>query len=111
MNKLSLGAIGVAVVALVGGASYYFGKRQAAEPVPQLAAGPLKPGATAPANHPAMPGQMQQVAATQQGGPEQQGKVQVDPNAKFTHFRVGNRNVKSILLDGKIVWVGTSGGV
>jgi len=49
-------------------------------------------------NHPPMP-------------PQQDGKVAVDPNAKFTHFRVGNKNVKSIYADGKIVWVGTSGGV
>lgn len=34
-----------------------------------------------------------------------------DPAAKFTHFRVGNKNVKSIFVDGKVVWVGTSGGV
>lgn len=43
--------------------------------------------------------------------PEREGKVAVDPAAKFTHFRVGNKNVKSIYLDGKVVWVGTSGGV
>ena len=30
---------------------------------------------------------------------------------KFTHFRVGNKNVKSILADDNILWVGTSGGV
>ncbi|MBL8535231.1 MAG: regulator [Betaproteobacteria bacterium] len=29
----------------------------------------------------------------------------------FSHFRVGDRNVKSILADGDLVWVGTSGGV
>ena len=29
----------------------------------------------------------------------------------FTHFRVGNRNVKSIYADGDEIWVGTSGGV
>lgn len=57
--------------------------------------GPLPPGAQAPASH-----------QTQQAG-----HVEVDPNAKFTHFRVGNRNVKSILLDDKVLWVGTSGGV
>lgn len=33
-----------------------------------------------------------------------------DPNAKFTYFRVGQRNVKQILADGDIMWVGTSGG-
>lgn len=50
-------------------------------------------------NHPAIPSQ------------EREGKVVVDPAARFTHFRVGNKNVKSIYKDGKIVWVGTSGGV
>jgi ligand-binding sensor domain-containing protein len=44
--------------------------------------------------------------------PQREGKVSgVDPSAKFTHFRVGNKNVKSIFIDGKLVWVGTSGGV
>lgn len=42
---------------------------------------------------------------------EREGKVKVDPASKFTHFRVGNKNVKSIYVDGKIVWVGTSGGL
>jgi ligand-binding sensor domain-containing protein len=32
-------------------------------------------------------------------------------NPKFTHFHIGNRNVKSIFAEQKIVWVGTSGGV
>ena len=35
----------------------------------------------------------------------------IDPNAKFTHFRVGERNVKQIFADGDVMWVGTSGGV
>lgn len=43
--------------------------------------------------------------------PQEEGKVTVDPTAKFTHFRVGNKNVKSIYVDGAVVWVGTSGGV
>ena len=30
---------------------------------------------------------------------------------KFTHFRVGDKNVKVIFLDGKITWIGTTGGV
>lgn len=47
------------------------------------------------------------------GGEQQgrEGKVTVDPAARFTHFRVGNKNVKSIYNDGKLVWIGTSGGV
>lgn len=32
-------------------------------------------------------------------------------SAGFTHFRVGNRNVKGMVADGNVVWVGTSGGV
>lgn len=33
------------------------------------------------------------------------------PPSAFTHFRVGDRNVKRILVDGDRIWVGTSGGV
>ncbi len=42
---------------------------------------------------------------------ERSGKASPDPSKPFTHFRVGNRNVKSIYLDGSVLWVGTSGGV
>ena len=30
---------------------------------------------------------------------------------EFTHYRVGNRNIKAMLADGDVMWVGTSGGV
>lgn len=47
--------------------------------------------------------------------PPQSGRAHLhsdtDPDAKFTHFRVGQRNVKQILADGDLMWVGTSGGV
>ena len=52
-----------------------------------------------PSGHPAVP------------APQREGKVGSDPQAKFTHFRVGSKNVKRILVDGDFVWVGTSGGV
>lgn len=91
----------IGVAGLVTGA-YILGQQRGAISGPQLlatghlkAAQPLAAAAAPPA----------------QPGPAQQGKVTLDPNAKFTHFRVGNRNVKSILLDGKLLWVGTSGGV
>ena len=49
------------------------------------------------------------------GLPPQSGQAHldsaVDQDAKFTHFRVGERNVKQILADGDTMWVGTSGGV
>ena len=42
---------------------------------------------------------------------ELSGKEKADTARKFTHFRVGQKNVKTIYLDGKITWVGTTGGV
>jgi ligand-binding sensor domain-containing protein len=41
---------------------------------------------------------------------QREGTVASDPSAKFTHFRVGNKNVKRLFVDGDMVWVGTSGG-
>ncbi|MBN4063259.1 hypothetical protein JYT79_00605 [Cardiobacterium sp. AH-315-I02] len=47
--------------------------------------------------------------------PPQSGQAhrgnKADPDTKFTHFRVGQRNVKRIIADGNLMWVGTSGGV
>ena len=40
-----------------------------------------------------------------------EGKAAEPVNAPFTHFRVGNKNVKSMLAEGDVLWVGTSGGV
>ncbi|EHR72993.1 putative transcriptional regulator [Burkholderiales bacterium JOSHI_001] len=84
-------------------------------------AGPLREGVQAPAGHPPVGGGQAGVSAPGGPGtpgheaaaqaPERQGKVQVDPNAKFVHFRVGNRNVKDIYSEGTVTWVGTSGGV
>lgn len=107
-----LAAVGIILVgALVGGA-YTLGKKQGAGPVPAAtppaargAAQPVaQPAEQAPAGHPPL------AAAAQE--PVREGKVvRDDPAAKFTHFRVGNRNVKRIFAEGKVVWVGTSGGV
>ncbi|HEY5896274.1 MAG TPA: two-component regulator propeller domain-containing protein [Burkholderiales bacterium] len=40
-----------------------------------------------------------------------QGPAKSDVPANVTHFRVGNRNVKSIYVEGNTAWVGTSGGL
>ncbi|OWW22915.1 regulator [Noviherbaspirillum denitrificans] len=92
------------------GVAYYMGaknrEQQAAAPAVRPMQGPISPNAQMP--------QTQNHAGLQQQGqtaPPQGGKVDVDPNAKFTHFRVGNRNVKSIFIKGDVAWVGTSGGV
>lgn len=108
LNSKSLGLVAAGLVGVAGliGGAYYVGLQQAAR-APGVAlklptAGKLNSGDQAPPNHPPMGAD---------SGPAHQGKVEVDPNAKFTHFRVGNRNVKSIMMDGKLLWVGTSGGV
>ena len=59
--------------------------------------------AAAPPATPASP-----AAASQ---PERSGKATADKAKPYTHFRVGNKNVKSMFLDGDVLWVGTSGGV
>ncbi len=117
--------IGVLVVALGGvvAGAYSLGKRTEQGPAPSPAnasvttaatvtlppadtvqAGAAQPAANvqAPAGHPPV---------AEGGAPPTQGTVKVDPKAKFVHFRVGNRNVKDILSEGNVVWVGTSGGV
>lgn len=43
--------------------------------------------------------------------PQAAGKVAVPKAQPYTHFRVGNKNVKAMYLDGGVLWVGTSGGV
>jgi len=52
-----------------------------------------------PLSHPDIP---KSLSETIESGGEQ---------PRFSHFRVGNRNVKGMLSDGELVWVGTSGGV
>ena len=107
---MNINAKGLAVVIIIAGAAvvaaYNFGMSEAQKqqttmapgmpatvqnPPPEAAAAPkalLPEGAVMPANHPPTGG-----AAP-----------------RFTHFQVGNRNVKGMLADGDEVWVGTSGG-
>lgn len=64
----------------------------------------VSPGEILPSEHPPL------VPAPMDAGST--GKSGADATAKFTHFRVGNRNVKSIFADKDgVMWVGTSGGV
>ncbi len=63
----------------------------------------LEPGAILPTEHPPL------IPPAKTNGNENQGAA--GASAKFTHFRVGNKNVKSIFADGNTMWIGTSGGV
>lgn len=85
--------------------SYQLGRSNAAAnaavlDAPRTAAAPTSthPAAGLPAGHAAVP------------EPQREGRLAPDAAQKFTHFRVGNKNVKRIYVDGDTVWVGTSGG-
>ncbi len=89
-----LGLAAVAVAAALAG-TYQLGRSQAAGKAP-----PSPPAA--------LPAAMAQAGTS---AAQREGKVGADATRKFTHFRVGNKNVKRIYADGDLVWVGTSGGV
>jgi ligand-binding sensor domain-containing protein len=111
LNNKSVTVIAVIVIGLVAGI-YTMSVKKHEPPAPSKTAGPIQPGAVMPPGHPAVsPGDQtgRPQANEQQEG--RIGKATEDPKTKFTHFRVGNSNVKSIFIDGKDVWVGTSGGV
>ncbi|MDH5508683.1 MAG: regulator, partial [Anaerolineae bacterium] len=109
-------AASVVVVALIAGIYTMSGDEQAAPrqaaPVPtaDMQAAKLQPGAELPANHPAFDPSAQ-IAQGEVIAQAATGKTVEDKTAKFSHFQVGNRNVKTIYPDGNVVWVGTSGGV
>lgn len=110
LNIKSVTVIAVIVIGLAAGI-YAVNVKQAST-VPGKTAGPIQPGAEMPPGHPAVnPGDQPANPQSNQQGVERIGKAIEDPKTKFTHFRVGNSNVKSIFIDGKDVWVGTSGGV
>ena len=117
MNLSSTRVLGlIAIVAAVALSAYWIGNRQSqpaetgaiADSQPPAEEEPAEPLRRAPTNgtfpdrHPDISGDGMPVVA---------GDVQTDSNAAYTHYRVGERNVKKIITDGDLVWVGTSGGV
>ena len=109
MFYVNINAKGLAIVIIIAGgavvAAYNFGVNQASK----------QQTATAPtASVPAAKQQTAAVAPNQSLLPQQGGGVSVNhppANApQFTHFQIGNRNVKGMLADGDEIWVGTSGG-
>ena len=93
--------MGIAVVV-----AYNMGERQSA--TQQLASAPAQPQATPAANATATTSQVQTKTLATSSMPANHPAT--DSGVHFTHFRVGNRNVKAMLADGEYVWVGTSGG-
>jgi ligand-binding sensor domain-containing protein len=106
LNIKSVTAIAVIVIGLAVG--IYVIKVKQTSTAPAETTGSNQPGAVMPPGHPEV--SRGDPSGNQQGN-SRIGKATEDPKAKFTHFRVGNSNVKSIFIDGKEVWVGTSGGL
>jgi ligand-binding sensor domain-containing protein len=110
LNKISVTVIAVIVIGMAVG--IYTVSMKQASTVPEKKAGPIQPGTEMPPGHPAV--NSGDKPASPQANQQEAGRIgtaKEDPNTKFTHFRVGNSNVKSIFIDGKDVWIGTSGGV
>jgi ligand-binding sensor domain-containing protein len=110
LNIKSVTVIAVIVIGLAVG--IYTVSTKQASTVPAKIAGPIQPGLEMPPGHPAVSSGGS--PASPQANQQEAGRIgtaKEDPNTKFTHFRVGNSNVKSIFIDGKEVWIGTSGGV
>ncbi len=114
LSHTSLAVGVIAAGALIAGA-YTVGKKQG-ESEPATQAQPARPSAVMPvqaqAQAPVEPHPPIGAPAAAANGGGQEGQVAPPvPGDKFSHFRVGNKNVKGIYAEGKVVWVGTSGGV
>lgn len=99
----------IAVVAIGAIAGIYTMTAKQAAPDSSTTTAGQPPAADLPPGHPAVirgDGSDQQIQ-----GMATSGKVSEKADAKFSHFKVGNRNVKSIMAEGNVVWVGTSGGM
>ncbi len=92
---------------VVGG--YLLGVSQGksgAAPAPRAPLDEVDPAAPLPAGHPALP-----PAGADAAPAAPPGASAGAGNRHFTHFRVGNRNVKGLMVEGNLAWIGTSGGV
>jgi ligand-binding sensor domain-containing protein len=84
----------------------------AKEPAPAPA--PAEPLRRADASTPAVAAAHAEAPPAEPAAPPREGIAHAAGTAgeaSYTHFRVGDRNVKAILADGDLLWVGTSGGV
>jgi len=82
----------VFVVLAIAGLAYYAGTQSRGEPDSPAAIPTIYPAGAQP-------------------GAASGSAPGVNPDAHFTHYRVGRANVKTILADGDLMWVGTSNGV
>jgi ligand-binding sensor domain-containing protein len=103
----------VAVVALVIGAYFLGSSQRSIAPVDNQATTSSSTGsgsAETAVDSSSMPENRLQLDQPQTLSQSIQNNAEQE-KSNFTHFRVGNRNVKSIFAEKDKVWVGTSGGV
>ena len=101
MSMKSLPLVVIAIVAVLG-LGYWLGLNQNAGDIGEKTVSTEQTQTSpAPASTPAAAVSTQPEAA----------RTDTEQQRKFTHFRIGNRNVKSIYAETDIIWVGTSGGV
>ncbi len=100
------GALLVVVIAAVAAGAYTMGVKQSGQQVKPATVATSTP---VPTGHPALPNSGTATIQSRAALPTIASASQADE--KFAHFRVGNRNVKSILADGDLMWIGSSGGV
>lgn len=100
MNFKLIG-IAVAAAAVIAAVAYNAGSQQTTAPVTAAATANVAPTS-------AMNNSSNQLLPPSASNATLPGHGSYD---RFTHFKVGNRNVKSIHADGDTVWIGTSGGV
>lgn len=124
LGAKSVTGVSLALVALVAGA-YWLGSQQGGPSAPdRTTAEQDEAPVSSPSQSPAASVLPRSVQSTQPAAPasahteedakDQQGRAGVqaaDPHARFTHFNVGNSNVKSMFLQQDYIWVGTSNGV
>jgi ligand-binding sensor domain-containing protein len=103
LGHTSLALLVLLVGALVVG-SYMLGERHAGRQAGAVASGSAAGAPTSasqlPPNHPPLNGPVVPTSLPARAD-----------NHPFVHFRVGSRNVKSLLVDGKVLWIATSGGI
>lgn len=111
---MNIDAKGMAIIAIIAGVAvvgaYNMGAKQTStqqEAAKQeIAQAPTQSTTSAmpPAHPKVQPGQQAKTLLSDEPS------TQSANGATFTHFRVGQRNVKGMVVDGDSVWVGTSGG-
>lgn len=112
LDHKSLALLVLVIGALVVG-SYLMGQQRAStgNSAESDATAPAAPAARPNSTDSRMPSDHPPLAASGSRPPVGGARPLTQGNLPFTHFRVGNRNVKGLMIDGKVAWIGTSGGM